>query len=582
MQYLVILSVSGIVFFLGVFLYFKSLKDNKAIREHEVNLNRRMYELAILKELGDRIGYSLDVHQIVDIITGSLHQFIEYSAVSYMIIQPEKVLFKIHLEKSVQRKFINEVKERMLGSLSALLDDKELGKKPIEEILSGAILIEEAEDPVRSFFNIPIVIGNRVAGVLTVADTKIGLYKEEDMTILYKITRQASNAVTKLEEVVESEERKLNSMVESITEGVVMTDNDYRLVVANPAAKSIIGLENKKDLSIFDFIDNLKDKVDLRGKLEESIKLNKDVRLNDIMIKGKFFQIFFSPVKSSSGPALGEILGGVIIFHDITHEKEIEQLRDDFTSIMVHELRSPLDGINKIADLLMRKHSDISQKEIFKEYIPIIHKSSSDMLSLVNKLLDTAKMESGKYEVYKAPNSILDTIVNRVKFYESTVASSGQKIYDALSKDIPEKIPFDIEALSSILNNLISNAMRYNKPGGEIYVQAFLHNTGKNIVDEAKNAKIKWLLEKDDNNFSILSNAVIIAVTDNGLGIKKDNVPQLFNKFKQFQNSAVAEDKKGSGLGLVISKGLVEAHGGHIGVASIEGSGTTFYFSIPV
>lgn len=582
MQYLVPLLISGIVFIFGVFLYIKSHKDHQAALERETSLNRRMYELAILKELGDRIGYSLDVHQIVDIITGSLHQFIEYSAVSYMIIQPEKVLFKIHLEKSVHRKFINEIKERMLGSLSALLDNKELDKKPIEEILSGAILIEEVEDPIRSFFNIPIVIGNTVAGVLTVADTKVGLYKEEDMTILYKITQQASNAVTKLQEVVENEERKLNSMVESITEGVVMTDNDYRLVVANPAAQNIIGVNNKKDLSIFDFIDSLKDKVNLRDKLEESVKLNKNVQVNDIMIQEKFFQIFFSPVKSSSGPKIGETLGGVIIFHDITHEKEIESLRKDFTSMMVHELRSPLDGIQKIADLLIRKHTKLPQKEIYKEYLPIIQKSSSDMLNLVNKLLDTAKIESGKYEIFKTPNNINDIIATRIKFYESAVIASGQKISSLFSKNLPEKVPVDAEAFSSILNNLISNAMRYNKPAGEIFVQAFPHSMGKNIIAEAKNANMKWLVQNDDANFSILPDSIIVAITDTGIGIKKENIPQLFNKFKQFQHSAVAADKKGSGLGLVISKGLIEAHGGKIGVASEEGLGTTFYFSIPV
>ena len=111
--------------------------------------------------------------------------------------------------------------------------------------------------------------------MLTIADIKAGLYKEEEMTILYKITQQASQAVTKLQEVVAIEQGKFNAMVSSMAEGVVMTDPDYRILVVNPAAKKAVGLENKKELTIFDFIDKLSGKFDVRGKIEESVKLDK-------------------------------------------------------------------------------------------------------------------------------------------------------------------------------------------------------------------------------------------------------------------------------------------------------------------
>ncbi len=578
----ILLSVSVFVGLTGVFLYFQGQRIRKETNNRELNLNRQMYELAILKELGDRTGYSLDIHEILDIITGSLHQFIEYSAVSYMIIRPEKVLFKIHLEKSVHPKFIHDVRQRMINSLSALLNDEELNKKHVDEILSGAILIEELDEPVSSFFNIPIVIGGTVAGVLTVADTRAGLYKEAEMTILYKITQQASKAVSKLQEVIEIEQRKLNSMVESISEGVVMTDNDYRIVVANPAVRAIVGLENKKDISIFDFIENLGGKLDLRGKLEESIKLSKNIQLDDVLIKDRFYQIFFSPVMSNSGTVSKETLGGVVIFHDTTHEREVEELRKDFTSMMVHELRSPLDGINKITDLIIRKKSSLSQKEIFKEYIPIIHKSSSDMLGLVNNLLDAAKVESGKYEVFRSMNSLIDILNERVKFYESAAKAASVKLVANISKDIPTQVSLDSGAISSVLNNLISNAIRYTGAGGEVSVQAFVHAKAADIVDEAKKSNVKWQVKKDDVGIANLPDSVIVAVTDTGVGIKKENLPKLFNKFKQFQSSAAAADKKGSGLGLVIAKGIIEAHQGTISVGSEEGSGTTFYFWLPI
>src|SRR3989338_11291310 len=238
-----ILTISSIILALGgisatIYFLIKDRKAKFALQKRERDISRRMYELAILKELGDRIGYSLDVQQIIDIITSSLHQFIDYCAVSYMLLEPEAIIFKIHLERSVHRRFVIDIRDRMIGSLSALLD-REFDKKSIKEILSGAIIIEELDEPVQSFFNIPLVIDEKVVGVLTVADTKAGLYKEEEMTILYKIIQQASKAVTSLQGVVKTEQAKVNAMVESMADGVVMTDIDYRVVVANPAVKSM-------------------------------------------------------------------------------------------------------------------------------------------------------------------------------------------------------------------------------------------------------------------------------------------------------------------------------------------------------
>mgnify|MGYP001563103759 FL=1 len=135
---IIIIIVIVVIISLAVIFFIRSQKLNKdlsekvlEIAEREKEMNSKMYELAILKELGDRVGYSLDVHQIIDVITGSLHQFIDYSAVSYMLIEPEKVLFKVHLEKSIHRGFVDEIRDRMLKSLSALLD-QEFKKNQVE------------------------------------------------------------------------------------------------------------------------------------------------------------------------------------------------------------------------------------------------------------------------------------------------------------------------------------------------------------------------------------------------------------------------------------------------------------------
>src|SRR4051812_6001761 len=434
---------------LSAFLLLGEFKTKQAIEKREKDSARRIYELAILRELGDRIGYSLDVTQIVDIITSSLHQFIEYAAVSYMLIEPEKVIFKMHLERSVHRRFVTDVRDRMLSSLSALMD-REFKKENVKEVLSGAILLEELDEPVSSFFNIPLVIGDKVVGVLTVSDTKSGLYKEEEMTILYKLIQQASKAVTSLQAVVKAEQEKVSAMVESMEDGVVMTDADYRILVINPAAKRIIGKENQKEVTIFDFIDNLGGKMDMRGRLEESVKLKKNYVSERFDINGKYYQAFVLPVKTETTLNADDVLGGVVIFHDVSREVELERVREDFTSMIVHELRTPPSGIQKTSELLKKPaKKDAAQA---KRFVDIIYQNSSGMLDLVNDILDAAKLQAGKFEVQLQPGDINDIVENRKQFFEISADERHVKLQTVMSKDIPKDVPMDVQRIKQVLN----------------------------------------------------------------------------------------------------------------------------------
>src|SRR3989338_4154695 len=442
---------------LSAFLLLKDARDKKVIQKREQDISRRMFELAILKEVGDRVGYSLDVQQIIDIITNSLHQFIEYAAVSYMLLEPEKVIFKMHLERSVHRRFVVDVRDRMLSSLGALLEH-EFNKDAVKEILSGAILIEELDEPVRSFFNIPLVIADKVVGVLTVADTKAGLYKEEEMTILYKLIQQASKAVTRLQEVVKAEQEKVSAMVESMEDGVVMTDADYRILVINPAAKRVIGQEKKQEITIFDFIDNLGGKMDIRGRLEESVKLKKSYMSERFGIKERFYQSFVFPVKTMSALNAEEVFGGVVIFHDVTREVELEHVRDDFTSMIVHELRTPLSGIQKASELLkMPKKPAVASKQ----YVDIIYQNSSSLLDLVNDILDAAKLQAGKFEISRERADIEEVVMNRISFFNISAADKKISLKTSIEKGLIKDVPFDVQRIKQVLNNLISNALKF-------------------------------------------------------------------------------------------------------------------------
>jgi len=577
---LTIILLIIVVCSLATTIYF-AIKDHKAkeiLIKKEQDVSRRMYELAILKELGDRVGYSLDVQQIIDIIINSLHQFIDYSAISYMLLGPEKLIFKMHLEKSVQQRFVDDIKDRMLGSLSALLD-REFNKKDVKEIISGAIIIEELTDPVRSFFNIPLVIDEKVVGVLTVADTKSGLYKEEEMTILYKIIQQASKAVTSLQGVVKTEQSKLNAMVESMADGIVMTDIDYRIMVANPSARSVIGLSNKKNITIFDFIDNLGGKFDIRGRLEESVKLNKPFKSEEVLIGDKFYKIFVFPVNANISGEQSAV-GGVVIFHDVTAERAIEQIREQFTSMIVHELRTPLSGINKISELL-REGPDKIDKKDFDEYIRLIYSDSSSMLLLVNDILDIAKLEAGKFDVRKESLDIKKIVNNRVEFFLPSATDANLTIKTEYDSNDPIIVDIDESGIKQILNNLISNAIKFTKANGKVQVSVIRHTINGKINEELSKLKEKPILPLPEDKFINIPESIVVTVSDTGHGINSSEIKELFSKFKQLNNKSET-GMKGTGLGLAIAKGIVEGHGGSIGVVSEIGVGSVFYFIIPL
>ena len=326
-------SFLNFIFLLAVFtvivvtiFLFQYGRLRKSLLAREQEMGRRMYQLSILRELGERIGYSLKIEKIVEIIVGSLRRLLDYSTVSYMLLSTNaegktRISFNINLEKPVHKKFIENVRNSMVISLNALLSGK-FSAEDIDETVSGTVTDPTNTETVGSFFNVPVVIAGSPVGLLNIASTEKGLYRGKEVEILYTIMNQASDAVSKLEQVLRIEKGKLNSMVASMADGVMMIDNLKQLIVINPEAKKMLGLEGKH-VAIFDVLDALADKIDLRTKLEESIVQDKVSEVPPFNLGNLFLQILISPVKDDANNLLGE----VVIFHDITKEKEVEKMR---------------------------------------------------------------------------------------------------------------------------------------------------------------------------------------------------------------------------------------------------------------
>lgn len=222
----------------------------------------------------------------------------------------------------------------------------------------------------------------------------------------------------------------------------------------------------------------------------------------------------------------------------------------DFIPVLVHEMRAPLSVIKGAADLLLKEATELSADQIHT-LLGQIKTSSSSLLKIVNDILDVSKIGAGRLEINKVFADLNDVLKEETSYFDALAKVKKINLTIDLEPDVP-KFSFDPERIKQVMNNLISNALKYTLEGGTITV----------------------LSRKYDHHIEV-------TVADTGLGIPEKDKPYLFHKFFQASNhTSVAE--KGSGLGLVICKGIVEAHKGSIRAEDNVPKGAKFVFDLPL
>ncbi len=550
----ILLFLDFILLSLVFFFYFRrALRERKKLQSaasQSLQLQQKIYQIQVLQEIGERIGYSLDTNKITEIITNSIGALLEYDTVSFMLFSdPDNVVYKVHVHNSVSRQFLEEVKDKMLQATS-LICAQDVNIAKLDERMTGTILDDHIKGHVESYVNVPVIISEKLLGMINVASMNKLIYGVDEAAALYNITNQAATAVTKLENVLENEKGRLSGILYSMTDGVMMVDLDNQLQVYNPAVVDLLQLPVGKDINMFDILDALAGKVDLRTKIDEAVQKHIPIVVEEVILRDKALQVTVMPVLDRQG----ENRGASVILHDVTSQKALEKLRQEFTAMMVHELRAPLTAVRWSSESLMKnlgEHPGAAEAEKIKQGITTIDTATINMLELVNDLLDVAKIEAGKFELNVQEYDLVEIIKGQVKTFE---AQAEQK-HLALAVIGPEqcRVKFDRVRVSQVMDNLLSNSIKYTDSG---------------------HIDINVSVEADKKQ-------VVVAIKDTGVGVSREDLNQLFSKFKQLAGGE--HSKKGTGLGLVVSKGIVEAHGGRIWAESAgENMGSTFYFSLPL
>ncbi|NTU71198.1 MAG: response regulator [Coriobacteriia bacterium] len=327
-------------------------------------------------------------------------------------------------------------------------------------------------------------------------------------------------------------------------EGLLAFDPDGHIARINPAACSMLDVEENKILGSDKPLAAMlgtEAAAELESAEGRAVELQLDDRATPLVVTARLDSVFDGD---------GALVGRTLALHDITHEREIADMKNEFVSTVSHELRTPLTSIKGYVDLIL--DGDAGEiNEIQRDFLGIVKENSDRLVELINEMLDISRIESGRVHLRIEPMSASDAVEGAVDTFRGVLTQTGRTVNTNIEQGLPA-VAADRDRIGQVLINLISNALKYSPAGGDVNVGV------------RKKGEFVW-----------------IGVSDRGLGISEEDLPRMFTKFFRV-DSAMTREIGGTGLGLSICKTIIELLGGEIGVESELGMGSTFWFTLPV
>ena len=372
----------------------------------------------------------------------------------------------------------------------------------------------------------------------------IANFRQDEVGQLARVFSSMATQLSKRMEDLRTESSKLAAVLEQMTDGVLIADNQGSVQLINPAAEKIFEAR-RDDVLGRSLAQTLRHHrlIELWKRSQESGE-SQETAL-ELIPQKIYLQCLAIP--------LGHQLQGntLLLFQDLTHLRRLETVRRDFISNISHELRTPLASIKALTETL--KEGALEDPTAAVRFLNLMESEVDTLTQIVSELLELSRIESGRVLLhFKSTSSveILNVAVNRLRLQAKRAGLSLQVEY-------PEELPqvlADRPRIEQVMINLLHNAIKFTPAGGSIFVSARAEGEGP----EAQ---------------------IVFEVRDTGVGIPADDLPRIFERFYKADR---ARSGGGTGLGLAIARHLVEAHGGRIWVKSREGQGSSFFFSLPV
>ena len=381
--------------------------------------------------------------------------------------------------------------------------------------------------------------------------TVVGIDADDEIGDLAKVFNQISKRIEEEQAVTETERRKLATIIESMMDGIITTDNNGKIILINTSAEDMLG---GRDDEIFIGKDVLKilniteyESIEEILEAEDSLLVNTSKTDEELLLRAEISKIEKED-KEDLTQMSTELEGYIIVLYDVTDQERQEKERREFVSTVSHELRTPLTTMNSYIEAL--EEGVLEDKELAPQFIDTIHKETTRMIRMVNELMQLGKMDI-KEEHYEKEfidiNKMLEQITDRFAL------THPEKNFIKHIPKSPIFVEGDQDKLTQVFDNIVNNAIKYSP-------------NGKNITIRVR------------QNYH--HNRVSISIKDEGVGIPLVHIDKIFNRFYRVDKSR-QRSMGGTGLGLALAKTIVEAHKGRIWAQSREGYGSIIFVTLP-
>ncbi|MDE2025773.1 MAG: PAS domain-containing protein, partial [Patescibacteria group bacterium] len=362
-------------------------------------------------------------------------------------------------------------------------------------------------------------------------------------------------------EKAEEEKARDDALLDSIGDGMIAADKHNKIILLNEQAEALLGWEKEELIGR-----ELADAIGLVYENGEAVPVQQrpayvalstgrkvslsTTSLNTIYYVRKDRTKFPAFITSTPVITNNAIIGTITIFRDSTHEKEIDRMKTEFITLASHQLRTPLSAIKWFGEMLLAGDAGLLSTEQ-GEFVKNISISTERMIELVDSLLNISRIESGRIVIDPQPTDLKELVEGIITELGVKIQEKHQHMVVTVSGDLP-KINIDQRLIRQVYLNLLTNSIKYSKPESEISIS--ISKQGEDILSE---------------------------VADTGYGIPQQQQGKIFEKFFRAEN-AIKVETDGTGLGLYLVRAIINSSRGKIWFRSIEGKGTSFYFSLPI
>lgn len=386
--------------------------------------------------------------------------------------------------------------------------------------------------------------GHLMQAVPVTSKDEIGDLTNEFNKMMLRLQKFEKGTKGKL---LEEKNRSL-AIVKSISDPLIVLDTDYKVMLINHACELFFNISEGESLNKH-FLEVIKDN-DIYDHIKKAYKAAEDKYIPKIItVHTEKKNFYFDTIVTKIRDEGSSIIGLVVLFQNVTNLKKLEKTKTDFVSTISHEFKTPLTSIMIGAGLLKNGSlGELNEKQA--NVIETIEDDTERLSALVNDIIQLTKIESDRAIFKFEPCSILGIADNCIKAFSEQAYFRDIQLYSEVGENLP-KIMADYEKISWVINNLISNAIKYTNAGDTITLDAVVRNR-----------------------------MMLISVKDTGIGIPEDYREKIFDKFVKVDS--YKSDSSGTGLGLSIAKEIVEMHKGTIWCESRIDEGSTFTFTVPI